>query len=135
MAAPFEVEPPATSIHMPRARTVPSLANVHCCALLVLHAAICKGAPSKGSLAGISRQWPLPTPMSCPVHPKITTCVGAVVCGVCAGVVGAGGVGAGGVGAAGGAGAAAGSEVETELIGVSGIDVGPVEDGPAGSGG
>src|SRR5258706_8179114 len=84
MAVPSAVEPHATSIHMPRARTVPSLANVHCCALLVLHRAICNGAPSKGSLAGISRQWPLPTPMSCPVHTSATATVGVVVPGVVA---------------------------------------------------
>src|SRR5258706_15888803 len=121
MAVPSAVEPHATSIHMPRARTVPSLANVHLCALLVLHTAICNGAPSKGSLAGMSRQWPLPTPMSCPVHPRVSACVGVATGGVGARVVGAGGIGAGGVGAAAvtpaGAGAGTGSEVETGAVG------------------
>lgn len=46
MPVPLVVEPPATSMHRPKARSVPSPVNVHVCAAVLSQSRISKGVPA-----------------------------------------------------------------------------------------
>src|SRR5437764_1265197 len=66
MGVALAVPPEVTSRHLPKARTVPSLAMVHCWALVALQSYSCTGVPLAVPAARTSTHLP-PLPVTGPV--------------------------------------------------------------------